>query len=338
MQARRAGIGINYMGVDITQDIAADLLSFKYTDNASDTADDIEITLKDEKAKWLNSWFPEKGDSIIAAINTTNWHKDGDTGNLNCGSFIVDEPEYSGPPRVMTIKAISMPSNTNFTSTKKSKAWENIRLSTIAQDIADSAGLDLYFDAPSDPLYTRKDQSETADMSFLSDLCKNEGFGFKVTDNKIIIYDEVKYENQPSILTLSTTSGLINTYNFKTTLTDSGYAGCRVQYRYAKKGTVIDYLYTIKDLEDSDKIYEVNQIVTSYDEAVRLAQKTLREVNKKEFTATFNVVGDLRYVGAVCVDVVGFGGFDGKYFIDQAVHNLPTYNVDLTMHKVLEGY
>lgn len=338
MQARRSNITLKYSGVDITKYISEDLLSFQYTDNASGNADDISITLKDEKAKWLNDWFPEKGDSISAVINTINWLKNGDNGSLNCGSFIVDEPEYSGPPRIMTLKAISTPSNTNFTSTAKSKSWEKIRLSAIANNIADSAGLDLFFDVPSDPLYTRKDQSETSDMNFLADLCKSEGFGFKVTDNKIVIYDETKYEQQASVITLSASSGLINSYNFKTSLTNTSYAGCRIKYRNAKKGKVIDYLYTIKDITDSDKIYEINSIVTSYDEAVRLAKKKLREVNKKQCTATLNVFGDLRYVGAVCVDLSEFGAFSGKYFVDKATHNFLGYNVDLEMHKVLEGY
>lgn len=339
MQARRANITINYMGVDITKDIQPDLLSFKYTDNASSTADDIDIELKDEKAKWLNGWFPQKGDRIKATINTLNWHKDGDVGSLYCGDFIVDEPEYSGRPRKMTLKGISIPSNTNFTTTKKSRAWENIKLSAIAQNIADSAGLDLFFDAPSDPLYDRKDQSETPNMSFLSDLCKKEGFGFKVTDSKIVIYDEVKYEQQASIITLSENGGLVNSYSFKTTLTNSSYVGCRVKYRNAKKGTIIDYLYTIKDdIEDTDKIYELNQIVTSLDEAIRLAQKTLRAMNKKETTANLNVVGDLIYIGAVCVELAGFGAFNGKYFVDKASHSIPNYNIDLEMHRVLGGY
>lgn len=338
MQARRASIEVTYMGVDITKDITPDLLSFKYTDNASEAADDIDIELKDEKAKWLTDWFPEKGDSIKATINTVNWSKEGDSKKLYCGTFIVDEPGYSGPPNKMTIKAIAVPSNTNFTSTKKSRAWENIKLSAIAQNIAASAGLDLFFDVPSDPLYSRKDQSETSDMSFLSDLCKKEGFGFKVTDSKIVIFDEVKYEKQASIITLSRLGGLVNSYDFKTTLTNSAYAGCRVKYRNAKSGATIEYLYTIKDLEDSDKIYELNQIVTSYAEAVRLAQKKLREVNKKETTAKLNVIGDLRYIGTVCVELTGFGKFNGKYFVDKASHGLPNYNVDLEMHKVLEGY
>lgn len=338
MQARRSSLVVNYMGVDITKYIESDLIGFKYTDNASDNSDDIEIELKDEKAKWLNDWFPQKGDTVKATIKTLNWHKDGEKRSLYCGSFIVDEPEYSGRPRKMTLKAISMPSNTNFTSTKKSKAWENIKLSAIAQNIADSAGLDLFSDITSDPLYQRKDQSESSDMSFLSELCKKEGLGFKVTDSKIVIYDEVKYEQKASIIKLSESGGLVNSYSFKTTLTNSSYAGCKVKYRNAKLGTVIEYMYTIKEIEDTDKIYVYNETVSSLDEAMRLAEKTLRKYNKKEVTATLNVVGDLIYLGATCVNLVDFGAFNGKYFIDKTSHSLPNYNVDLEMHRVLEGY
>lgn len=338
MLARRASLKVIYMGVDITKYIQSDLIGFKYTDNASENADDVEIELKDEKAKWLNDWFPGKGDIIKPKINTLNWHKDGEECSLYCGAFIVDEPEYSGRPRKMTLKGISIPSNTNFTSTKKSKAWENIKLSAIAQNIADSAGLDLFLDLNSDPLYSRKDQSETSDMSFLADICKKEGLGFKVTDSKIVIYDEVKYEKKASIITLSESGGLVNSYSFKTTLTNSSYAGCKIKYRNAKQGTVIDYLYSIKDIEKDDKIYELNEIVTSLEEAMRLAEKTLRKLNKKEVTASLSVIGDLRCLGAVCVDLVGFGAFNGKYFIDKAAHSLPNYNVDLEMHRVLEGY
>lgn len=338
MLARRAGITILYEGVDITAYIQKDLLNFKYTDNASDNADDISITLKDENAKWLNYWFPEKGDSISSVINIANWNKNGEKRSLNCGSFIIDEPEYSGRPRILTINAASTPSNTDFTGTKKSRAWENIKLSSIAKDISDGAGLYLFFDSDDDPVYQRQDQSEKSDMTFLSELCKNEGLGFKVTDNKVIIFNEAQYESLPSIINLSESSGMINSYSFKTSFTSTGYAGCRIKYRNAKTNATIEYLYAIKDIEDDDKIYEMNEYVTSLEEAKRRAQMQLRALNKKEWTASLNVIGDIRLVGGVNVNIDGFGKFDGKYFIDKATHNLPGYNVDLEMHRVLEGY
>lgn len=48
MITRRAKLVINYEGTNITADIAADLLRFTHNDNASQTADDISVVLKDE--------------------------------------------------------------------------------------------------------------------------------------------------------------------------------------------------------------------------------------------------------------------------------------------------
>jgi Phage protein D len=340
MQARSAGIRIVYQGADITTDLLRDLLSFKYTDNAADNADDVEITLKDKSGKWLNKWWPDKGDSLIAEINTTNWRKDGDLQTLPCGSFIVDEPEYAGRPRVMTLKAIAVPSNTNFTTTKRSRAWEQIQLKAIAQDIADSAGLDLLYDSSINPTYDRKEQSDTPDMTFLSDLCKAEGISFKVTNKTIVLFDEAAYEKKASVCTISEDGGKVNSYTLKTALNNTAYAGCEVKYYDAKKKINIDYLFSVKDDIDStkDKIYVFNTRVSSVEEAMRLAQKKLRELNKKEYQVTMNIVGDVRIVGGVCVDLSGFGKFDGKYFVDKATHSQPSYTVDLEMHKVLEGY
>lgn len=340
MQARSASLRIIYDGVDVTTDLMKDLLSFKYTDNAANNADDVEITLKDQNKKWLNYWWPDKGDTLEAEILTTNWRKNGDKQKLSCGKFIVDEPEYSGRPRVMTLKAISVPSNTNFTSTKKSRAWEQIQLKSIAQDIADNAGLSLFYDSAINPTYDRKEQSDTSDMAFLSDLCKDEGISFKVTDRTIVLFDEAEYEKKPSVCTLVEDGGLVNSYNLKTSLSQTAYAGCEVKYYDAQKGTYIDYLFSVKDDIDpaNDKIYVENVRVNSIEEAQRLEQKRLRELNKREYSATMNIVGDVRIVGGVCVDLSGFGVFDGKYFVDKATHNQPSYTVDLEMHKVLEGY
>lgn len=339
MQARRANITITYQGTDITENIAPDLLSFKYEDYACDSSDNIDIELKDPKSKWLNNWFPEKGDFIVATLNTFNWTKEGDNKSLDCGIFVVDEPEYSGPPSKLTIKALGMPSNTNFTTTKKSRAWENISLSGIASNIANNADLELFFDSSTNPVYARKDQSETSDMSFLNELCKNEGMGFKTTDKKIIIFSQADYEKKASIATISRKSKELNSYSLKSSLTNTGYAACKVQYRNAKKGQVFSYIFSTQDdLNDSDKIYQVNTICTSLGEAERLARQKLRELNKKENTVTLNLVGNTKWVSGVCVDLTDFGVFNGKYFIDKASHNLPKYDVDLELHKVLEGY
>lgn len=340
MLARRSGIRVLYQGVDITSNITKDLLSFTYTDNASGNADDIDIALKDNKGKWMNEWFPEKGDSLKAEINTLNWRHDGDRQTLPCGSFIIDEPTYSGRPRVMNLKAISIPANSNFTETKRSRSWSKISIKAMAQDIANRAGLKLFFDSSTNPILSWVDQTETSDMAFLAEVCEKEGLAFKITDQSIVIFNEAEYEKRESVARYNEESSSILEYSFKTTLTRTAYAGCKVKYYDVNLGKNIEYLFSVKEINPKvDKVYRLNARVKTGEEAKRLAQKTLRNLNKKEYQGNLKVIGNVDLVGGSCIDLINFGKFSGKYFIDKASHQVGSgYITDLELHRVLEGY
>lgn len=340
MLGKRASLDITYQGVDITDEINDDFLSFEYVDNASGESDTISLTLKDDKRKWIKNWFPEKGDVILPNIKTINWRRNGDKQSLSCGRFFVDEPEYSGRPSQFTLNAISSPLNGNFKDVPRSKTWRNITLKAIASDIATRAGLHLQYIGNNNPRYTEKEQSETPDASFLSELCEEEGLAMKVTDSKIVIFDEKEFERRPSVATYEEWGSTVLGYNFRTSLSNTKYDGVNVKYYDPKLGRTIQYLFTIgDDIGEDSKIYQVNQRVTSGDEARRLAQRTARRLNKKETTATLAVVGNIQLLGGVCIDLEGFGAFDGKYFIEKATHLIDGgYKTDLEIRKVLEGY
>ena len=132
MLARRASVELLYNGENITANISKDLESFSYTDNASGVADDIAITINDIDSKWINTWSPELGDKMQAKIITENWYFDGDKHVLDCGAYIVDEPEYSGKPDILNIKGISIPSNTNFKDVPKNRIWKKASIKKIS--------------------------------------------------------------------------------------------------------------------------------------------------------------------------------------------------------------
>lgn len=339
MESRRSSVAVEYQGVNITEDVESDLLNFEYTDNASGDSDSVNLTLKDDKHKWLKDWFPEKGDVISPIIKTTNWRHDGDTQSLPCGRFFVDEPSCDGRPSTFKLDAISSPLNGNFTSVDRTKTWRNITLREIAGDISSRAGLQLQYIGTNNPRYQEKEQSQTPDSSFLSDLCEEEGLAMKVTDSKIVIFDVRDFESRNSIATYREWGSSVLSYSFKTSLTNTKYAGVNVKYYHATQGRNIEYLYTNGDIDEESKIYQVNKKVNSGDEARRLAQKTLRKLNKKETTGSLSVVGNIELIGAVCIDAEGFGAFDGKYFVEKAKHSIGSgYTTDIEIRKVLEGY
>ena len=337
MEGRRSFVNVIYQGVNITDDIKKDLLSFEYTDNASGESDSVSLSLKDEKHIWLKNWFPEKGDMVTPSIGTLNWCRKGDNQILPCGSFLIDEPEYSGRPSTFTINGISSPLNSNFKDVKKSKSWVNITLSAIAGDIASRAGLQLQFISGINPLYDYKEQSETPDSTFLSELCEAEGLAIKTTDSKIVIFNEKDFESRTPITTYNEFEDVVLSYNFKTRLSNTGYAGVNVKYFDPKQGKLIEYLYLISELDEKSKIYEVNQRVNDKAEAMRLAQQTAIRLNKKETVASLSVVGNIELLGGVTVNLAGFGAFSGKYYIEKSTHSIGNgYVTGIEARKVEE--
>ena len=339
MKTRRAYVKIEYNGTDVTKELNSDLLSFSFTDNASGNADDISIVLNDAKRIYIDKWSFEQGDYIKADIITINWRKDGDRQKLPCGVFMVDEPEYAGRPSIVNLKAISVPANTNFMNTKRTKVWKSVTLKAIGQEIAKRYGLTFYFDSKTNPVIGKKEQSDEEDASFLQTACEDEGFALKVTDKKLIMFNESEYEQRTPIAKFKESSSSITNYSFKPTLTQTGYVGVSLKYYDAKKKKLVQYVFSHKKIdENKDKIYKLNKQVANLEEAKRLAQNTLRKVNKKQTTATLELVGDTRLLSGCVIELEDFGVFSGKYYIDKAQHSLSGYKTNIEMHKVLEGY
>lgn len=335
MQSRRASIDIIYEGVNISNDISKDLVAFSYEDVASGSSDNIDITVKDESKKWLGQWAPLEGDKITATIKTINWRRKGDSQTLACGSFIVDEISNSGRPIVANIGAIAIPANSDFRETKKSETWNKATISKIASTIAKNAGLSLTFDA-NDFLIEFIEQSETEDVSFLYDLCKKNGLAMKVYSNKLVIFNESKYELKPAIATIRESDMLPN-WNGKISLTNAGYSGCLVEYTLPKNNKKYTYKFNIPGAKTS-KILKINESVSNVAEAERLGKSKLREENKKETILNIEVPLNLDLIASCNVNILDLGRYDGKYYIDKAKHTIGGSTTKLELHKVLEGY
>ncbi len=335
MLGRRANIRIIYQGVDITTDIKQDLVEFSYTDNASGEADDISITLKDEQKRWITQWKPQKGDEIEASIQTINWNKNGDNYELDCGLFIVDQPEFSGRPMRLTLQALSMPANNDFTRTEKSRTWEEVTISEIAKNVAENAGLNLFFDSGLDPMLSFLEQSEVSDMAFLYDVCKNHGLAMKVYSKKIIIFSEEEYENKPAVAVI--TESDMTDWTARTTLTDTGYDGCLMEYFDPLTEELLEYSYILSG-RSGVKVFKINELAASVEEAERRVKSKLRELNRKETLITINLPGSTKLVASNNIEITDLGVFSGKYYIDQVKHVCNGYTCQLELHKILEGY
>jgi phage protein D len=338
MQARRASLQLTYENVDISADLQPHLSGWNYTDNLSGQADDLQLTLEDREQLWTGDWMPEKGATVRAKIVQENWDQDGKTDELYLGQFEIDEIEPSGPPSTVVVKSVSVPESSSLRGEAKNRAWEKTNLSVIAGDVAGGAGLELFYDTDDDPEYDRAEQTEQSDLEFLMKLCDDAGLCLKVSDVQIVIFDEQKYEQQDPVDTIVKGQALIKSYRGRTTLTGV-YKSCRVEYHDANGDENITAEYAPPNPLITGRVLVINERVSSIAEAEKLAKKRLRNENKNGTTFTITLVGDLRYLAGLTVNLSGWGAFDGKYIITQAAHGQQSgYETTLELRKCLEGY
>ena len=205
MLARRAKLHLQYNGNDISEDITADLDTATWTDKSGSEANDLSVNLHNTHGKWLNEWFPAKGAKLAASIEVQNWGGEGNNAVLPCGTFDIDDISVSGGDTgsKIAIKGISAPITSKVRGNKKTKAWENMKLSLIASEMAMNAGLSMYFDLENDPLYEREDQVDETDLEFLEGLCTDAGATLKISHDKIVIFSRVAREAGDAILVIT---------------------------------------------------------------------------------------------------------------------------------------
>lgn len=333
-KARRTELFIEYRGVNISADVSNDLARFSFTDNESGTADDIEIQLQDREGKWIREWFPALGDKIVAKIQHTDLT--GKTQVLNCGTFLLDEFENNGSDSgsIVSFKAASIPQNNTIRNTKKNRAWESVRLSEIASDVAKNGNLSLNFASKVDPLFDRRTQNNTSDLGFLRQLCQEIELCIKIKNESIVIFEREQTEQNDPIATLVFGTDDVISWRFNTQNHDTASESI-VEYTDPKTGKKIKHTEK-DDTVTTGKQIKTVQRVENQAEAQRIAKAKLKNKNRKKVTANITVRGDIKFVAGNVVEVVGFGRFDGKYYIDSATHNIENgYQIPLELSSVL---
>nr|DAJ39836.1 MAG TPA: tail protein [Caudoviricetes sp.]DAK71834.1 MAG TPA: tail protein [Caudoviricetes sp.] len=357
---------------DATNDVMPDLLSFSYDDREADQADEISLTVKDEKGKWAGSWKPDGGETIRAYIKGSTCPK------LFCGKFYVDSMRVSGSPRVCEIRAVSIPLKAPIRRRLVTKAWENYTLKGILKEIAAKAEIYFYFEVEEDPEYDRLDQKEESDLAFLSRLCQDAGLSIKVTDDTIVIFDQSRYEKMEPVCEVELGVSDVLSWDFQTTQSDT-YKSCVVSWRDIKKkkrksagGYNLDlekpsdkppakhnidlekiddsnasknpavntYVYVDPNADANGQEYKLKRRVTSRAEAERVAKATLRRLNLRSVTGSMTLVGDTRLVAGIVIEVKGFGSFDGNFFIESASHSMSEsgYVTTINVRRVNNKY
>lgn len=346
-------IDVYFDGTNIAGSMQPFLTSLTYTDYEEDQADDMQIKLHDANGIWVHHWLTAVVND--AAAGTTKglamlvhiWMGKGPGRyHLHCGDFEMDTVQTSGPPGTVTIKGTALPWGVGIRTVERSKAWVSYKLSEILAEMCGRAGLTPYYDAPDDPFYDRVEQSSQTDIAFLEQLCKDSGKSLKCVCSRIVIFDEAEYESRAAIMTISWMDGTYTKYQLGTQEGETHYAMCKVSYYDAEKKKTYKGEYKAEDYDDlKDEAKEniltvTDRRVTSDDEAKAMAMHMLRLYNKFERTAEFTMVGNPLIGSGLTCYVSGFGLWDGKYMISEAVHKIDAsggYTTKIKLRNVL-GY
>jgi uncharacterized protein len=369
LAAARYAIGeFSAGGINILGGVSESVVSFSYTDNTNDQADDLSVEVADPSRTWMQS-LPKKGSECTAKIKVSNWLMPGDSRELDCGSFYLDQIDFQGPPNTVTIKASSIPQD-GIKTTKRYRAWENTGIQQIAAQIAGEHGLGLVWDAIAAPIAKRIDQVEMPNLEFLRDRAKDYGLSLKLFNKQLILYSEEQYEAKGAVYTIIYGASNILSYSFSSKL-DQTFASATDSYVDPETGELIEGVFQAPEPpEGQEAIDKYNERVegegggggggggggattrasglvdfkstggAASAAATTKAKSKLRERNKHEKEASLTIFGNPDILSGLCVELQGFGMFDDKWFVESSTHEIGAsgYTTNLKLRAALKGY
>lgn len=243
---RKTTVQISIAGVDATAALAPHLIAFECSDDIETNADTIAIHLDDTDFRFMRQWSIDKGTKIKASILQWNWATVGEGLKLDCGTFYVDEIDYTGPPNICIIKATSIPVAGSFKGVRKNRGYENTTLKDLAISVGAESNMGVDYRATINPPIKRTDQDEESDAFLLRRLCTNYGLMCKNQDDKILIFDEAELDQQAPWITFTLGASPIIHHQMHTS-SQGRIAGMHSSYLNPNTGQVTQDSWDVPD-------------------------------------------------------------------------------------------
>ncbi|PYE87384.1 phage late control D family protein [Phyllobacterium leguminum] len=306
-----------YQGVDISSELDPETTSVSYTDKHHGEMDEISVTVQDKDGKWKGEWCPEPGDTMSLTIF------DGLGGVLPCGEFEMDEPEASGDSSgdTMTMRGIAAPISKPL-RTEKTRAFEKQPLRAIVSKVAGENGLSVEGDIENIN-FERVSQRRERDLEFLTRLAEDTGHYFTVKGKRAIFTSFRSIDGRAAALVINHTmiGTTLLSYSLKFQTAET-YSKASVSYLDANKKEPIKAEEKDAQVKTGDTLKISGERTESPANAKALARSRLHYKNRKSRSGSISLVGDVRALAGVTVDMADFGKYAGIYLIDSSTHNM----------------
>lgn len=306
-----------YQGTDISSELDPMTLSINYTDKNHGEADEIDVTVQDKDGRWKGSWKPEPGDTMSLTIH------DGVGGVLPCGEFEMDEPEARGDRGgdTMTIRGLAAPISKPL-RTEKTRAFEKQSLSQIVNKVAGENGLAIEGDIEN-LTFERVTQRKERDLEFLTRLAEDTGHYFSVRGKRAIFTSIKSIDERAAALTISHAmrgTSLLS-YSLKNQTADT-YSKAKVTHLDENKKEMIEAEEEDSEVKTGDTLRVSGERVENQSQATALAKSRLHYKNRKSTSGSISMVGDVRLVAGIVVNMADFGKYSGRLLVDSSTHSM----------------
>lgn len=245
--ARNIRVIVIFNKVDISDEIAHSISSLNYTDNSKNAIDDLELELENLDYRWLKEWYPDENAQLLVGIHE---ELENGTNFLDLGTFYVDEPTFEN--NRLNLKCLALPLDQNIRDQKNSVAWERITLKELVTQIANKHEMNAEIYADNE-FFERLDQNQETDLAFINRVVKETGLNMKVSDDKIIIFDDEEMEKNDTVEIFNINDERIRSFSLKKKNKEI-YDNVEVSYYDPDKKKVIKEIITKKELEKRNQV------------------------------------------------------------------------------------
>ncbi|MBG6248264.1 MULTISPECIES: phage late control D family protein [Symbiopectobacterium] len=324
-----------YLKKDITNDIAPYVTRVSYSDNIKSESDTIEVALDDTDGRWLDKWYPGKGDTLTLKLGYS-----GET-LLSCGTFSIDEIEVSAPPSTVSIRGVATSVNTAL-RTKSSRGFENTTLAAIASRIAKKHSLKLVGGIESIKVDRVTQYAET-DVGFLKRLASEYGYAVKVVSDQLIFSHLGTLRQLDPVKQLSPAD--VARYSLRDTI-NQVYKSAKLKHQKSSDKKLVTYHSdgnaTTATVKESSKATSADTLkVTSRssdkDSAQLKADAALDSHNEYQQTGSLTLMGMPQLTAGSKIELVKFGQLSGQWLITSARHSFDRSSGYVTELEVARG-